>query len=98
MDRDRAIAILNDHAQEIRARGVTGLSLIGSTARGEVQPDSDVDVVAEIAPERTFTLFDLVGLTDFLTEILGRKVDVVLARGPKPPMERRIRAERVEVF
>ncbi|MCH9019710.1 MAG: nucleotidyltransferase domain-containing protein [Proteobacteria bacterium] len=98
MDRDRVIDLLNEHARDIRARGVTRLALIGSTARGEAQADSDVDVLAEIDPDRVFTLFDLVGLNDFLAEILGRRVDVVLARGLKPRMEQRIRADRVEVF
>ncbi len=98
MHRDKAIALLNGHAAEIRALGVTRLALIGSTARGDAGADSDVDVVADIDPERVFTLFDLVGLNDLLAEILDRRVDVVLARGLKPRMERSIRAERVEVF
>ena len=98
MDRNRVIDVLNEHARDIRARGVTSLALIGSTARGEAHADSDIDVLAEIDPDRVFTLFDLVGLNDYLAEILGRRVDVVLARGLKPRMERSIRAERVEVF
>lgn len=98
MDRDKAIALLSGHAAEIRALGVTRLALIGSTARGDAGADSDVDVVADIDPERVFTLFDLVGLNDLLAEIVERRVDVVLARGLKARMERSIRAERVEVF
>ncbi len=98
MDRDRAIALLNENGREIRARGVVRLALIGSTARGEAQADSDVDVLVEIEPDRVFTLFDLVGLNDYLAEIMGRRVDVVLTRGLKPRMERTIRAERVDVF
>jgi predicted nucleotidyltransferase len=98
MNRDRAIALLNDHASEIKARGVARLGLIGSTARGEAGPDSDVDVLAEIEPGRVFTLFDLVALSDFLSEILDQRVDVVLARGQMTPMQRNVQAERVEVF
>lgn len=98
MDRDLAVALLNEHAPEIRARGVERLALIGSTARGEAGPDSDVDVLADIGPGRVFTLFDLVALNEFLAEILDRRVDVVLARGLKTRMEQSVQAERVEVF
>ncbi len=98
MNRDQAIALLTEHAPEIRARGVASLALIGSTARGDAARDSDVDVLADIEPGRVFTLFDLVALNEFLAEILNRRVDVVLARGLSQRMERSIRDERVEVF
>ncbi len=98
MNRGQAIALLAEHAPEIRARGVASLALIGSTARGDAARDSDVDVLADIEPGRVFTLFDLVALNEFLAEILNRRVDVVLARGLSQRMERSIRDERVEVF
>ena len=41
MDRSRIIAVLCEHADEIRARGVTRLALFGSAVRGEARPGSD---------------------------------------------------------
>ena len=55
---------------------VTKAYLFGSMARGEADEASDVDVLVE-APKKGFSLLDLAGLIDDLTEACGRKVDVV---------------------
>jgi predicted nucleotidyltransferase len=57
------------------ARGATNVRVFGSVARGEAGPESDVDFLVDLAPERT--LFDLSGLILDLGDALGRKVDVV---------------------
>jgi predicted nucleotidyltransferase/catechol 2,3-dioxygenase-like lactoylglutathione lyase family enzyme len=57
------------------ARGASNVRVFGSVARGEARPDSDVDFLVDLAPERT--LFDLGGLIGDLEEALGRRVDVV---------------------
>ena len=57
---------------------VTKAYLFGSIARGEANEESDVDVLVE-APVKGFSLLDLAGLIADLTEVCGRKVDVVLA-------------------
>lgn len=41
---------------ELRRRGVRHLALFGSMARGEDDPDSDVDLAVEIEPGRSFSL------------------------------------------
>ncbi len=51
------------------------LGVFGSYVRGEQRPDSDLDVLVRFLPGAT--LFDLVGLADFLEENLGLRVDVV---------------------
>ncbi len=48
MDREVAIRILNEHAGEIRTKGATWLALFGSTARGEAQASSDIDLLVDI--------------------------------------------------
>lgn len=48
MVRDDAIRILGEHAEEIRAKGVTRLALFGSTARNEARASSDIDVLVDI--------------------------------------------------
>jgi len=55
---------------------VTKAYLFGSMARGEADEKSDVDVLIE-APIKGFSLLDLAGLISDLTEVCGRKVDVV---------------------
>jgi predicted nucleotidyltransferase len=51
------------------------LGIFGSYVRGEQRETSDLDVLVKFASGAT--LFDLVGLADFLEERLGIRVDVV---------------------
>jgi predicted nucleotidyltransferase len=59
-------------SQEYRAEVV---GVFGSYARGEQKAGSDVDVLVNFLPGAT--LFDLVGLAEFLEERLNLRVDVV---------------------
>jgi predicted nucleotidyltransferase len=46
--------------------------------RGEERPDSDIDLLIDLADDRGFE--DYLALAEGLEEMLGRKVDLVLAR------------------
>jgi predicted nucleotidyltransferase len=61
-----------------RRRGAKELWVIGSVARGDAGPSSDVDFLIEFEPGRS--LLDQVHLIDELGAVLGTRVDVV-ARG-----------------
>ena len=63
---------------------VRELSLFGSAARGEMRPDSDVDLLVEFLPESQIDLVDYAGLMLDLSKLLGRKVDLVSKKGLKP--------------
>jgi predicted nucleotidyltransferase len=56
-------------------RGATNVRVFGSAVHGDFNPDSDIDFLVELEPERS--LFDLGGLLMDLQELLGRDVDVV---------------------
>lgn len=53
--------------------GVKSLCLFGSMARGDCRPDSDVDVFVEMPAK----IFKVIGLKNYLQDILGVSVDVV---------------------
>jgi len=53
------------------------LALFGSVLRDDFGPDSDVDVLVEFKPGREPSLVDLVRIQDELSEVLGRRVDLV---------------------
>lgn len=60
-----------------RRNGVDRLRVFGSLARGEATPESDVDFLVDLKPNRT--LIDLAGFRREATEILGLPVDVATA-------------------
>ena len=52
--------------------------IFGSYARGDFREDSDLDLLVDF--DDGASLFDLVGLGQYLEEVLGCKVDVVSRR------------------
>ena len=79
----KAKNLLNTKREEIlrlAARyGAYNVRVFGSAARGEAGPDSDVDFLVELEPDRS--LFDLGGLLMDLQELLECEVDVVTEQG-----------------
>ncbi len=55
--------------------GAYNVRVFGSVARGEAGPDSDVDFLVDMGPDRT--PFFPGGLLADLEDLLGRKVDIV---------------------
>ena len=63
---------------------VRELSVFGSVARGEARPASDVDLLVDFQPDARIGLLDYAGLLNALTDVVGRKVDLVSKQGLKP--------------
>jgi len=55
--------------------GVSNVRVFGSVARGEADRESDIDLLVDLAPDRT--LIDLGGLLMDLNQLLGVSVDVM---------------------
>jgi predicted nucleotidyltransferase len=73
------------HAEILRIaarHGATQVRLIGSVARGEARPDSDIDLLVTWA-EGT-SLLDHAALVLELESLLGRKVDIASDGWVKP--------------
>jgi len=80
----RAVAVL------CRRYGVKKLSLFGSAARGELTPESDVDLMVEFDPASKVTLWDLPKLQDEFSALFGgRRVDLVPPEVMKNPFRRK---------
>lgn len=73
--------------------GAEAVRLFGSFARGDAGPDSDLDLLVRMREDRT--LIDLVALTQELSALLGRPVDVVTEDGLSPALKDEILAEAV---
>jgi predicted nucleotidyltransferase len=102
MKSDEIIAKLRAHEPELRAAGVSGLALFGSTARDEHRGDSDVDVVVRLSEEAAGGGFAYFGRLDSLTQqlqaILGRPVDVLAEPINKNHLRRSIGENRIIAF
>jgi hypothetical protein len=70
-------------AELCRRYQVRELAVFGSAARGEMRPDSDVDLLVEFQPEAEIGLLEHAGLMLDLSALLGRRVDLVSKRGLK---------------
>jgi uncharacterized protein len=76
--------ISSDQIGEIcRRYHIRELGLFGSAARGEMRPDSDVDILVEFDPEARIGL-EFFDLERELTGLFGRKVDLGTKVSLKP--------------
>jgi predicted nucleotidyltransferase len=76
MRRDEVIARLKEAEPALRARGIRRAAVFGSVARGEDRPDSDIDIMIEIDPEAHITVYDYVGLKEFVAGLFEQPVHV----------------------
>ena len=60
-----------------RRNHIRELALFGSALRRDFRSDSDVDVLVEFEPGQELGLTALVTMENELSEILGRKADIV---------------------
>ncbi|MGL5080096.1 MAG: nucleotidyltransferase family protein [Microcoleaceae cyanobacterium] len=70
---------------------ITRLGIFGSYARGEQTDDSDIDILVEY--ENAPSLWQLIELRDYLSELFSIKVDVVTRNGLKSRIKERVLAE-----
>ncbi len=90
------LAMLRAHKTELSARfGVVELALFGSAVRGELDHDSDVDILVSFDrptdPECFF------GVQFYIEDLLGRPVDLVTAKALRPELRPYIESEAVRV-
>ena len=89
MRREDVIARLKAAEPDIRARGVSGLYLFGSVARGSAEANSDIDVFVDPDPMRRFGFDEFMSVYELLQERLGARVDYTTRQG----LHRRLRPE-----
>ncbi len=77
---------------KIAARhGACNVRVFGSLARGEADESSDIDLLVDMAPDRS--LPDVAALLSDLRDLLGRRVDIVSEKGLYWLIRRRILKE-----
>ena len=93
MRRTEALERLRQNRAQLSALGVTHAYLFGSVARDAAAPGSDIDVMVDLdegpsGRKPLFSAFDIGGIQYALTEMFGRRVDVVVRRDALAPGRR----------
>lgn len=87
---------LASHRDELRQRyRVKEMGLFGSFTRGEANENSDLDILVEL--EEPIGLFRFQELEEYLSGLLGVKVDLVSRKALKPNIGKRVLDEVVRV-
>jgi uncharacterized protein len=97
-EREQVLRVLRQHESELRGRGLTGLALFGSTARGDLGPTSDVDLLIEVDPACRFGLFAFLDLKADLAGLLDRPVDLAFVDAMRPRLRATVLRDAVQVF
>ena len=89
--------ILTEHKEELRERfRVREIGVFGSYVRGEQKKrGSDIDILVEF--EEPIGIFEFMDLEEYLSNLLGRKVDLVSRKALKPRIGEYILKEVVYV-
>ena len=88
MNRQDALAVLQRHADTLKARGVSHAALFGSVARGEANASSDIDILIELDPDADLDAFAYTGLKHYIAGLFSGPVDVVNRDALKPHLRR----------
>jgi uncharacterized protein len=95
---DTVIGKLHTLTPELKAAGVTRLCLFGSRARGDAQPDSDLDVLVDTTERGTQPAFDYFKVLHLIEDETGLAVQVSQRTLLKPRVAERIADDLIEVF
>jgi len=81
--RDEILDLLRSLQDDLTARyKVRRIGVFGSFARREARADSDVDILVDF--KEGADLFDLIELSQYLEEKIGRHVDLATPRALRP--------------
>jgi len=88
--------ILQKHKKEIKEKyKVKKMGIFGSYVKGEQQENSDLDILVEF--ENSIGLLKFIELENYLSEIIGIKVDLVMKDALKPRIGKHILEEVINI-
>ncbi len=91
--------ILKTHEKELKEKyGIKKIGIFGSYLRGEANEESDIDILVELDPTLKISLLDFVELENYLSDLLGIKVDLVEKSTLKPRIGKHILSEVVYIW
>ena len=97
MERDEAMRRLQRHEADLKRLGVEHLYMFGSTARGEANNDSDVDLFFDYQKGK-LGVYELMDVKEYAASILGRKTDIMTRDSLHKTLREAIEATAIRVF
>lgn len=98
METQAILARLRENKAALKAQGVAHVALFGSRARGEAGPDSDIDIMVEIAADDCVDLFQYVGIVQYIEELFPLRVDVANRDGLKALVRPHVERDAIYAF
>ena len=81
-----------------RRYDVQELAVFGSAARGDMQPNSDIDILVDFKASARIGIVKFASLSEELESLLGRGVDLVTKPGLKPRVRPHVLQEAQVVY
>ena len=94
MTRDELLTKLRDLKPWLEEQGIVNVRLFGSYARDEAGPDSDVDLLVELAKPLGFRFFSI---EEDLSKALGARVEMGTERSMHRLLRERVLPEAIHV-
>lgn len=97
MTKDDCISILKEYVDVLQLEyGIKSVTLFGSTARGEQNANSDIDLFVDTQTPNPFKLMDA---KEFIERVTGTPVDIVRNhQNLNPRLRKRIEKDAVVIF
>lgn len=93
---DKVKKIIEKYKEEFKNQyGVKEISIFGSFVRGQAKKKSDVDILVEF--EKPIGFFKFLELEESLSNLIGRRVDLVSKKALKPHIGKYILEEIVRI-
>lgn len=77
--------------------GIVEIGVFGSYVKGRQNSQSDVDLLVTFEESANITLLGFIGIENYLTDLLGVKVDLVEKSALKPRISTRVLQEVVTI-
>ncbi len=96
MNKEKIISTIEAQEDFLKKKyHVKSIGLFGSVVRGEETSESDVDILVEF--ESPVGFFEFIRLENYLSEMLGKKVDLISKKAVKSAVKNEIFKEIVYV-
>lgn len=91
---EKILILLKENQTKIQEKyHIKRIGIFGSYVRGEANEESDLDILVEFETGYRFGLLTFCNLENYLTDLLGINVDLVMKDGLKPQVGQQILSE-----